>query len=590
MQLPESSAQGRRWELAAFDERIALGLAQQYELPDVIARLIAARGITLDNAELFLSPSLRDQMPDPERLLDMSKAAARLAAAVMQGEAITVFGDYDVDGATSTALLTRFFRSVGANVTFYIPDRIDEGYGPSRDAFEKFAQAGCKLIITVDCGIVAHDAIAHANSLGMQVIVVDHHVAEANLPPAYAVVNPNRLDENSTLGNLSAVGVAFLVIVAVNKHLRDAGWYKQGHFEPDIRAWLDLVALGTICDVVPLTGLNRVFVTQGLRIMARRANVGLAALADAAGVADPPGTYHASFVFGPRINASGRVGRGVLGAELLVTDDPAQARNIANQLCMLNEARKELERQAFEEAVGMMAAREMNDKPLLMIVGHGWHQGVIGIVASRMKEKYNKPVLICTIDGTGFVKGSGRSVHGVDLGAAVLAARQAGLLTSGGGHPMAAGMTGREENIASLEEFLQSRIAQQLAAGPGTSRALRVDTMLSLRGLNADLAHWLEQVGPFGSGNPEPVLMISDVMIQKPEIFGTGHVRCYLGSSAGGSIRAAAFRMADDPLGKFILSAPSGPVSIVGKIRINRWQGREQIEFTIEDAAAQNEF
>jgi len=588
MDLPERSALGQRWLFAPHDERIALALAQRYALPDVVARLLVKRGVTLETAEQFLNPSLRDQLPDPMHLLDMEKAANRLAEAVMAGEAITIFGDYDVDGATSTALLTRFFKSTGANVSFYIPDRIEEGYGPTREAFEKFAAAGCKLVITVDCGIVAHDAIRRANELGLQVIVVDHHVAEASLPPAYAVVNPNRLDENSPHRNLAAVGVAFLVIVAVNKRLRDLGWYQKGRFEPDLRSWLDLVALGTICDVVPLTGLNRTYVTQGLRIMARRANVGLAALADAAGVTEAPGAYHASFVFGPRINASGRIGRGVMGAELLVTDDRAAAMQIAQQLCQLNEERKDLERQAFEEAAGMLAREPQDGQPLMMIVGKGWHQGVIGIVASRLKEKYNKPVLICTSDETGFVKGSGRSVHGIDLGAAVLSARQAGLLTSGGGHPMAAGMTGTMEHIEALKTFLVERVTQQLLTAPAQPHALNIDAALSLRGVNLDMAMWLEQVGPFGAGNPEPVLMLSDVLVQRPEVFGTRHVRCYLGSSAGGSLRAVIFNAADSALGQFILSAPAAPLVIAGKIRISRWQGREQVEFTIEDAAAQN--
>jgi single-stranded-DNA-specific exonuclease len=482
-------------------------------------------------------------------------------------------------------LLTRFFRSVGGNVNFYIPDRIDEGYGPNAEAFEKFKADGCHLVITVDCGIVAHDAIAHANSIGLQVIVVDHHVAEASLPPAYAVVNPNRLDENSNCGHLAAVGVAFLVIVAVNKILRDRGWFKDSRFEPDLRQWLDLVALGTICDVVALTGLNRAFVSQGLKIMARRANVGLAALADATNVHEPPGTYHASFVFGPRINASGRIGRAALGAELLTTDNVPEAQRIARSLCDLNEDRKTLESLAYEEALGMLASRNMDDKPLVMIVGQGWHQGVIGIVASRLKEKLDKPVLICTTELDGHVKGSGRSVTGIDLGAAILAARQAGLLTSGGGHPMAAGMTTTKEHVPALEVFLQERIMQQLKSAPLPPSILPIDFAISLRGANLEMLHWLEQIGPYGAANPEPRVLIPDVLIQKSQIFGQGHVRCYLGTTAGGgSIRGAAFRVADDPLGRFLLNPPAGTVSVVGKLRINRWQGREQVEFAIEDA------
>lgn len=586
MALPERSVLGRRLELSSADERAVQTIAQQFGVPDVVARLLVSRGVSPDAAMQFLNPSLRDDMPDPEGLRDMTRAADRLAAAVMAGEAMTVFGDYDVDGATSTALLTRFFRAVGGRISHYIPDRMDEGYGPTREAFEKFAAQGSQLVMTVDCGIVAHDAIAHANHLGLQVIVVDHHVAEANLPPAYAVVNPNRLDENSELRHLSAVGVAFLVIVAVNKKLRAAGWYQHGRVEPDIRIWLDLVALGTICDVVALRGLNRTFVAQGLRIMARRANVGLAALADVAGVTEPPGTYHAGYVFGPRINAAGRIGKGVLGADLLITDDPIAARKMAEQLCQLNEDRKELERLAFEEASGMLALRGETDDPLVMVVGQGWHQGVIGIVASRLKEKLHKPILICTHDGKGGFKGSGRSVHGIDLGGAVLAARQAGLLTSGGGHPMAAGLTGRLENLDAFEVFLQNHIREQLLKAPLVLSALQVDAVLSLRGANLDFAHWIEQVGPFGAGNPEPLLMVTDVLIQKPEAFGAGHVKCYLGSPAGGSLRAAAFRSVNEPLGRFLLNPPAAPVMVVGRIRINRWQGREQVEFNIEDAAA----
>ena len=585
MDFPSASVLGRRLKLSPVDDRMALALAQQCNLPEVVARLLATRGVTMETVSAFLNPTLRDQMPDPERLLDMKKAVGRLAAAITSGEPITIFGDYDVDGATSTALLTRFFRSVGANVTPYIPDRMQEGYGPTREAFDKFAAAGCKLVITVDCGIVAHDAIRHASDMGLQIIVVDHHVAEANLPPAYAVVNPNRLDENSTLGNLAAVGVAFLVIVAVNKHLREAGWYGNGRLEPDIRTWLDLVALGTICDVVPLTGLNRVYVTQGLRIMARRTNVGLSALADMAGVTEPPGTYHAGFIFGPRINAAGRIGKGVLGAELLMTDDPITARQIAAQLCQLNDDRKELERLAFEEACGMLAARGEIPQPVLMMMGNNWHQGVIGIVASRLKEKLNKPVIICTPDGKGGFKGSGRSVVGIDLGAAVLATKQAGFLTSGGGHPMAAGMTGLLPQFADAEAFLQERVARQLHESPLELSAIKIDAILSLRGANLEFAKWMDQVGPFGAGNPEPTLMLTDVLIQRPEVFGAGHVKCYLGSTIGGSLRAAAFRSADEALGRFLLNPPAAPVSVIGRIRINRWQGREQVEFNIEDAA-----
>ncbi len=582
----QQSASGKSWILTPCDERLIAGICQRYGVSDIMARLLVARDIDVDDVELFLSPSLRHQLPDPLNLKDMEKASLRLVTAVQNNEQIVVFGDYDVDGATSTALLCKFLKNVGATVKHYIPDRIDEGYGPNVAAFEQLIKDGAQIIVTVDCGTMAHAPVAAANAAGAQVIVIDHHAAEAALPPAYAVVNPNRLDEteqHKQLGHLAAVGVTFLFIVAINRHLREAGWYANGRFEPDLRNWLDLVALGTICDVVPLKGLNRVFVSQGLKVMAHRGNAGLAALADCAGVNDAPSTYHASFVFGPRINASGRIGQGEMSARLLMTEDAFEARELATKLCALNEERKALEQTVYEETIGQIAAM-VETTGLLLVCGMEWHQGVIGIVAARLKEKLNRPVIICTQDKHGHVKGSGRSVTGVDLGAAVLAARQAELLTSGGGHPMAAGLTTTADKFAALDAFLTARVNKQLEC-VAVQRAIDFAGMIALSAATEHFINQVEQLSPYGSGNPEPMFILSDVLVNKAEVFGNGHVRCFLSSVAGGSLKGIAFRHADGPVGQLLLSPKPAPLHLAARLRVSRWQGIARVEATIEDAA-----
>ena len=442
------SVTGRRWRARAEDNRLVQALSQRLGVPELIARVLAGRGVDLEHGDTFLQPTLRDLLPDPSAFRDMDRAASRIVTALQSHESVAVFGDYDVDGATSAALLGLFFRSVGAEIRVYVPDRLREGYGPNAPALLRLAAEGVKLVITVDCGTLAYAPLAAAAAAGLEVIVVDHHLAEPALPTAVAVINPNRLDEDGGHRQLAAVGVAYLLVVAVNRALRDAGWYATRP-APNLLQWLDLVALGTVCDVVPLTGINRALVGQGLKVMAQRGNIGLAALADVAGLSEPPGCYHLGFLMGPRVNAGGRVGQADLGARLLTTEDPAEATALARELDRLNAERRGIELGVQAEAEAQAAAQsDATDGagPLVVAAGRGWHQGVIGIVAGRLKERYRRPALVVALDG-GIGKGSGRSVAGVDLGSAVTAAHQAGLLINGGGHAMAAGLTVAEDQI-----------------------------------------------------------------------------------------------------------------------------------------------
>src|SRR5579883_2440530 len=443
----EKSVTGRRWAARLADERLALAMAQRHGQPDAICRLLAAREVDLEGVPDFLEPTLRKFLPDPSHLKDMDVAVARLVRAVQGGEKIVVFGDYDVDGATSSALLLRFFRSVGGNIGVYIPDRRKEGYGPNAPALLKLREEGAAVVVTVDCGVTAYEPLLAAKQAGLDMIVIDHHQAEIALPEGLAVIDPNRVDDDSPHKQLAAVGVAFLLAVGVNRALRSANWYGTSRPEPDLRQWLDLVALGTVCDVVPLTGVNRALVRQGLKILARRANPGLAALADIARIDEAPGAFHLGFLLGPRVNAGGRVGEADLGVRLLTTTDPAEARALAARLDIYNQERQAIEAAMLEEAVAKVEA--MPAGSIVFAAAEGWHPGVIGIIASRLKERYSRPSFVIALEGA-IGKGSGRSVSGIDMGAAVIAAKQAGLITNGGGHAMAAGLTLASARISAL--------------------------------------------------------------------------------------------------------------------------------------------
>ena len=578
----EKSLKGKRWIKRDADDRQALALAQRYGLPEVVGRVLAGRGVGLDDAEAFLNPTLRTLLPDPSTLKGMDVAAERLSSAIMEGEAIGIFGDYDVDGATSSALLKRFIAAVGGRTQVYIPDRIKEGYGPNTPALIKFKDDGISVVVTVDCGTSAFEPLEAAKDAGLEMIVVDHHEAEATLPPATAIINPNRLDDDSGQGQLAAVGVAFLLVVAVNRALRSAGWYETRP-EPDLTGWLDLVALGTVCDVVPLTGINRALVSQGLKVMGQRRNTGLKALADVAGLKEAPETYHAGFQLGPRINAGGRIGSPDLGSRLLGTDDADEAMEIAHRLDELN-----LERRGIEAAVQEAAVEEAEKVgddlgPLVVCAGEGWHPGVIGIVAGRLKDRFNRPACVIAFDGdTG--TGSGRSVTGVDLGAAVIAACQAGILIKGGGHKMAAGFTVEKAKLEELKAFLSDRVATDIKEGD-IRPTLYLDGAMKPKAADMNLLEILAQVGPFGAGNPEPRFVISAAQLSYAAVVGERHVRGFVTGEGGGRLAAISFNCVDSPLGQALLNSDGAPLHLAGRLKVNTWQGRSSAQLHIDDAA-----
>lgn len=577
----EKSFSGRKWLARAYDERQALALAQRFSLPDAAARALAARGVNVETAESFLEPRLRDLLPDPSRLKDMDAAVARFIRAAREGEKIAVFGDYDVDGATSSALLIRFARALGVSLRLYIPDRMTEGYGPNEAAMRRLASEGVKLVLCVDCGVTAHAALQTAKESGLDVVVLDHHAAEPVLPPAVAIVNPNRLDEPmaESLGCLAAVGVTYLFVVAANRALRQEGFFGAGRAEPDLMQWLDLVALGTVCDVVKLKGLNRVFVAQGLKVMEARGNAGIAALAAEAGVAPPMDAFAAGFMLGPRVNAGGRVGQSDIGARLLASDDPGEAARLAAQLNVLNDERRAIEAAVLAEAENMLFD---DSAPLTFVASDNWHPGVIGIVASRLKDKFHRPAIVVALEN-GAGKGSGRSVGAIDLGAAVIAARKAGLLINGGGHKMAAGLTVAREKIESLRAFLTERIGKQLEAEPFVP-SLTLDGIAAASALDGAFIDRLSALAPFGTGNPEPRFALADCRLIRADVVKEKHVRI-VAAQSGARVAGIAFRAMEKPLGPALLASVGRDVHLAGHLRKDTWQGRDRVQILVDDAA-----
>lgn len=580
------SLTGKRWLLKTADERQALALSQRLRLDEVLGRVLAGRGVELDDAAAFLDPKLKTDMPDPLHLKDMDKAATRIADAVTRGEQIAIFGDYDVDGATSSAMLKRFLETCGAKVRVYIPDRLEEGYGPNAPALLKLQQEGAGLVVTVDCGQVSFEPLAQAADAGLDVIVVDHHVGEATLPKAFAVVNPNRLDDTSPHGQLAAVGVAFLVAVAVNAKLRAAEYFKDRK-APDLMGLLDIVALGTVCDVVPLTGVNRALVAQGLKVMGQRQNIGLRALADVSGIKEAPAAYHLGFVLGPRINAGGRVGQSDLGTRLLTTHNEGEALGLAERLNALNGERQDIEAAVLDEATLQVEAKLAGNEagPIVIAAGEGWHPGVIGIVASRLKERYNRPACVVSLMGD-HGTASGRSVTGADLGSAIISARQAGLLVKGGGHAMAAGFTVEREKLAELEAFLAERMVADLGENPPPP-GLYIDGIVGVEGANFRLVKTLERLAPFGVGNPEPRFCIKAARIVKADPVGAdqSHLRLILSGEGGhGKLTAIAFRAFDSELGPTLVKHGGQPFDLVGRLKMNVWNGYESVQLQVDDA------
>jgi single-stranded-DNA-specific exonuclease len=553
-------------------------------LDDVVTQLLLSRGVPRDDLERNRTPTLRAFLPDPSHFRDMDCAAERLAQAVMAGEHVTIYGDYDVDGATSAALLIRLLRMLGHDAGYYIPDRLLEGYGPSGEALVRLAEEGSSLIVTVDCGAMAHDALAQAHAAGVDVIVVDHHKCAHDLPVAAALVNPNRLDESETgaaHGHLAAVGVAFVLGVALVRTLRARGFFAD-RAEPDLIGLLDLVALGTVADVAQIRGLNRAFVAQGLKVMARRANVGMAALIDASRLKRAPACSDLGFALGPRINAGGRVGESTLGVRLLTTENPDEASAIAAQLSALNDERRAIEAEVQAAAEAMLEGQ--HNRAVHVLAGRGWHPGVIGIVAGRIKEKTGKPALVIALDGdTG--KGSGRSIGGVDLGAAIIAAREAGLLVAGGGHAMAAGLTVEAGKLGALADWLDDRLGAQVMRSM-ESAVMPVDLALAPGGLTPELVEALDAAGPFGMGWPGPRVAVGPVRLVRAEIVGNDHVRLIAGGMDGRSFKAIAFRAAETALGQALLHGSRGrPLWLAGRVKIDDWGDRPQAELHVEDAA-----
>jgi single-stranded-DNA-specific exonuclease len=575
------SFSGRRWQLAPADEIAARTLVQEAGLSPATARLLAARGVEAAGVYDYLHPSLKKLMPDPFVLAEMDIAVARVAAALEQGQHIAVFGDYDVDGSVSSALLAESLAGLGTPPRLYIPDRMTEGYGPSAAAFTALKVEGADLIVTVDCGASGGAAFETARALGMDVVVLDHHRVETR-PDALAHVNPNQPDDTSGLGYVCAAGVTFLFLVALNRHLRDSGFYTaRGLAEPDLREHLDMVGLATVCDVVPLVGINRAFVRQGLGQLAKLSRPGLKALAEIAKAAPPFTAYHLGFVFGPRINAGGRVGRSSLGADLLISRAAEAAAEFATLLELHNRERREIEKRILEEAMALAAAQE--NAPFVLVEGEGWHPGVVGIVAGRLKERFARPAFVAGFEG-GMGRGSARGIAGLDIGRMVRGAREAGLIESGGGHAMAAGFSLMAAQLGPFRDFLHAQFAN-------ADKALEAAAILELEAASSPaaatpaLVREIALAGPFGAGNPEPLLAFPDLKVAFADVVGGDHVKLRLVGGDGSRLDAIAFRAVGTPLGEGLLASRGRLIHAAGKLRSDDWGGTERAQLQIEDAA-----
>ena len=589
-----SSARGYAWRerLPLAAHKLAAAISQQHGLPDLLGRVLAARGVGLDDVTTVLDPTIKALLPDPSTLRDMDKAAARLADAIQAGQPVAIFGDYDVDGASSSALLHRFLSHHGVAARIYIPDRLFEGYGPNATAIQALMTEGAKLIVTVDCGTTSFEPLAVAKGQ-CDVLVIDHHQADERLPDVHAVVNPNRQDDISGQGHLCAAGVVFLVLVATMKELRKRGFYGANCTPPDLLADLDIVALATVCDVVPLTGVNRAFVTKGLQVMKRRENAGLKALFDAAGLDTAPTPYHLGFILGPRINAGGRIGDSALGSKLLATHDPVEAARIAAILDKLNKERKALETAMLEEANAMADAQVEADPdtPLIMVGSQAWHKGLVGLMASRLVDRFKRPACVIAWEtnaadaarttGTGSL----RSVAGVDIGGAVRAAVASGELIKGGGHAMAAGLTVERVKAEALHAMLTAKI-KDATARARVNAGLEIDGALTPASINDELLALLERAGPYGQGNPTPRFVFPAHRVKFAKIVADAHVRCTFESGDGSRIEGVAFRAVGQPLGDLLLGSVNAmPIHVAGTVKRDTWQGREKTELMIEDAA-----
>ena len=583
----ERSILGRRWRarLDSSGESQSLALTQAYGLDDLLARILVGRGVLLSDLETYLNPSLRALLPNPASLQDMTQAVARLARALTSGEQVAVFGDYDVDGACSAALLIDYFRAAGGlEPLLHIPDRIFEGYGPNVEAIQQLAAQGAKLLITVDCGTTSHEALAAARSLGMDVIVLDHHQAPLDLPNAM-IVNPNRQDDLSGQGILCAAGVVFLALVALNRALQELGWWDEERRAPDLLAALDLVALATVADVAPLTGLNRAFVVQGLKVLSNRHRLGLAALFAVSRLEGPLKAQHLGFALGPRINAGGRIGDASLGCRLLTISNSSEAERLAAQLDRLNVERREIEQRSVDEALALAEQRfiKTNRLSCLIVESDDWHPGVVGLIASRLKDRFNIPSFAFASKGNKLT-GSGRSLSGVDIGRAVRNCVEAGVAEKGGGHAMAAGVTLDREQLGAFRDYLNDHLADAVDRSREED-ALIIDGALTGRAVNIALLEKLSRAGPFGQGNPEPLFVLPNQQVVSVTVVGDRHLRTRLRSGDGATLDAMAFRAAEAPLGQALLKGIGGHFHIAARISSNHYQGRERPQTAIIDMA-----
>ena len=575
-----TSVSGKNWIFKKFNSSDIKIYSEDYSLSEIVAKLLSIRKKNIEDIGLFLNPTIKNLMPNPLTLKDMENAIERTYQGIKKRELIGIFGDYDVDGATSTALLARYFLSINQKIQTYIPDRKREGYGPSVEGFNNLIKLGTKIIFTVDCGTLSFEPIKIAQSQNIDVIVLDHHQSDLKLPNACAIVNPNRYDDTSKLNYLCAAGVCFMFLVALNKKLRDRNWFEERKInEPNILNFLDLVSLGTVCDVVPLVDLNRAIVTQGLKVLKKRLNLGLKTLYDLCKIESQPTTYHLGYILGPRINAGGRVGKSSHGAELLASDDPQRTYQIANDLNKSNKERQSIELMLSEKVNSEV--KNFQDDPVLILTGNSWHEGIIGIVASRIKEKYNKPTILISINES-LGKGSARSIFGFDIGTQIIKATQSGIVEKGGGHKMAGGFTIKKENIPLFRDFLIKNFKKSKLSSSKIVN-LYLDSIIAPSALNEEFYSEIERLAPFGSGNSEPKFVIENLQVITSDLVADKHIKTVLHAKDGSVIKSIAFNAKDSPLELYLNKKNKKKFNIAGIMNLNEWRGKKSVEFIIED-------
>ncbi len=576
-----NSVSNKNWIFKKYNEQDVIFYKENYSLDELTSKLLSIRNIKKEDVQAFLNPSIKNFLPNPEIINDMQKSAKRTIQAIIQKHKIGIFGDYDVDGASATALLANFFNSINVSYEIYIPDRKKEGYGPNAESFKKLIDSGSKMIFTVDCGTLSFDAIDYASNNNIDVIVLDHHQSEINLPKAHSVVNPNRLDDKSDLKYLCAAGVTFMFLISLNKELRSTNWFiKSKISEPNLLEYLDLVALGTVCDVVPLIGLNRAIVSQGLKILKSKKNLGLKTLFDICDIQSKPNVYHIGYQLGPRINAGGRVGKSSHGANLLISDNPKDVFKIASELDHFNKERQILEKDLMDKVLNSLG-NKINES-VLVIQGKNWHEGVIGIVASRIKDKFNKPVIIISMDTNGIGKASVRSIVGFDVGSVIISAVQENILIKGGGHKMAGGFTIKIENVEKFKTFILKKF-EKLSLNQTSFKPLYLDSVIAPTALNVQVYNKVNTLAPFGSGNPEPKFVLENMKSVNNKIIKDKHIKSVLVGLDGSTVKSIAFNCVENEIGAYLLKKDKKLFNIAGKLSLNEWQGQSNVEFIIDD-------